>query len=64
MANGIISPISEPTDWVSQIVVVKEKDLLICIDPQPLNKPLERKHFRLPVLDDVLPQMCNAKVFT
>ncbi|PFX13005.1 Retrovirus-related Pol polyprotein [Stylophora pistillata] len=36
----------------------------ICIDPQPLNSALQREHYRLPVLDDVLPKLKNAKVFS
>ena len=65
-AKGIISPINEPTDWVSQMAVVKKKNgsLRICIDPQPLNVALKREHFKLPVLDDILPDLRNAKIFT
>jgi hypothetical protein len=38
--------------------------LRICIDPQPLNEALMREHFKMPTLDDVLPQLHNAKIFT
>ena len=39
----VISPIEEPTDWVSQMVAVERKNsdrVRICIDPRPLNKAL------------------------
>uniref|UniRef100_A0A671XRU6 ribonuclease H n=1 Tax=Sparus aurata TaxID=8175 RepID=A0A671XRU6_SPAAU len=36
----------------------------ICIDPRPLNKALKQNHFPLPTIDDILPDMSKAKVFT
>ncbi|XP_064111251.1 uncharacterized protein LOC135218731 [Macrobrachium nipponense] len=40
------------------------KDIRICIDPQALNKSLEREHHPIPVIDDILPQLSKAKVFS
>ena len=39
---GAITPVSEPTEWVSQMVAAKKKDggIRICIDPRDLNKAL------------------------
>ena len=36
---GAITPVSEPTEWVSQMVAAKKKDggSCICIDPRDLN---------------------------
>ena len=53
-------------EWVSQMAVVKKSNghLRICIDPQSLNATLQRKHYKLPIIDDVLPKLNNAKVFT
>ena len=64
--KGVLVPVTEPTEWVSQMAVVHKRDgkLCICIDPQPLNAALKREHYRLPVLDDVLPQLKDAKVFS
>ena len=55
-----------PTVWVSQMAVVKKPDgsLRICIDPQPLNDALQREHYKLPTLDDVLPNLNNTIVFS
>ena len=36
----------------------------MCIDPHELSKVLMREHFTLPLLDDVLHELRNAKVFT
>ncbi|PFX28550.1 Uncharacterized protein K02A2.6 [Stylophora pistillata] len=54
------------SSWVSQMAFVKKTDgsLRICIDPQPLNDALQREHYRLPTLDDVLPNLNNARVFS
>ena len=43
----VIEPVSEPTPWVSALALVVKKNgnLRICIDPRPLNKVLKREHF-------------------
>ena len=57
---------TEPTEWVSQMAVVHKPNgkLRICIYPQPLNAALKREHYWLPVLDDVLPKLEDAKIFS
>ena len=64
--NGVIQEVDEPTDWVSQMIITMKKnnDIRICLDPQALNKALKREVYPLPVIDDVLPELGNAKVFT
>ena len=41
-----------------------KRDLRICVDPRPLNKALKREHHPMPVLDDLLPDLAKAKVFS
>uniref|UniRef100_A0A672HNR1 Gypsy retrotransposon integrase-like protein 1 n=1 Tax=Salarias fasciatus TaxID=181472 RepID=A0A672HNR1_SALFA len=36
----------------------------VCIDPKPLNTALKRSHFPLPTIEDILPDLSKAKVFT
>ena len=62
----VITPVDEPTDWVSQIVVAVKKsgELRICIDPRPLNTVLKRERYQIPVIDDLLPDLTDARVFT
>lgn len=62
----IIAPVEQSTDWISSMVSVSKQNgkLRICIDPKPLNRALKRSHFPLPTIDDVLPELENAKVFT
>ena len=64
--NEIITPVNEPTEWISALLVVAKSngDVRICIDPKPLNKALLRNHYLMPTIDDVLPELNNAKVFS
>ena len=64
--RGILVPVDEPTQWVSQMAVVVKQNgsLRLCLDPQPLNQALMREHYKLSTLDDVLPSMNNAKIFS
>ena len=64
--RNVISLVDEPTPWVSQMAVVTKPngDLRICIDPQPLNRALQREHYKLPTIDDILPQLKDAKIFS
>ena len=64
--KGVLAPMTEPTERVSQMVVVHKPSgkLRMCIDPQPLNEAFKREHYRLVILDDVLPKLRDAKVFS
>jgi len=64
--GGVLSVVDEPTDFVSHMAIVEKADHSprMCIDPQVLNRALKREHFRLPTLDDVLPKISKANVFS
>ena len=66
--EGIIRPETQPTDWLSNIMI-KEKPngkLRICIDPrQTINKAIKRpKLYTIPTIEERLPLLTKAKVFT
>ncbi|XP_028419155.1 uncharacterized protein K02A2.6-like [Dendronephthya gigantea] len=63
---GVIAKVDKPTPWVSSVVVATKKSgqLRVCIDPKPLNAALKREQYHLPVLDDLLPELAKAKVFS
>ena len=63
---GALMPVDEPTDWVSNLVIATKEsgDLRLCLDTQQLSKALKRGRYPLPVIDDVLPALSQAKVFT
>ena len=58
---------TEPTDWVSSMVVVKKnggEDIRICIDPTDLNRAVKRPHYPLPILEGILPKLKKARIFS
>ena len=63
---GVITPISEPTTWVSQLVITQKRSgaRRVCIDPRELNKTLLREHYTLPVLEDTLHEIKDSRVFS
>ena len=65
--EGIIRPVTLPTDWLSNMLV-KEKPngkLWICIDPsQTINKAIKRPKYTIPTIEEKLPLLTRAKVFT
>ena len=63
---GVITPVEEPTPWVSQLVITQKPSgkLRVCIDPRELNKALLREHFILPTLDETLHELGNSRVFS
>ena len=63
--KGIIQKVKEPTDWISSMVVVaKPGKIRICLDPRDLNKAIQRPKYQMPTLEEVLPRLSKAKVFT
>jgi hypothetical protein len=63
---GVITPVDEPTPWVSQLVIAEKKsgELRVCLDPRELNKALQREHYTLPILDDTLHELSQSRVFS
>ena len=64
--KGILEPVAVPTEWISSMVVVKKSNgkVRLCIVLKPTNQALKRNCYPLPVMDDLLAQLANAKVFS
>ena len=64
--DDIIEPVTEPSAWISALLVVHRADnkVRVCLDPKPLNRALKRSNYPMPTIDDVLPQLSKAKVFS
>ena len=62
----VLAPMDEPSEWTNQFVATTKKngDIRICIDPQRLNQALMRERYKMPTLDELLPDLSEAKVFT
>ena len=63
---NVIEKITEPTDWVSSMVVVEKANgsLRICLDPKDLNKAIKREYYHMPTAEDIFGEMKGAKFFT
>lgn len=62
---GYITKVEEPTEWVSSMVVaVRNGKVRICIDPKDLNEVIQRENYPLKTIEDVIPMIPNAKVFS
>ena len=61
----VIAPVDEPTVWFSQFVVAVKKsgELRVCIDPKALNAALKWERYQIPVIDELLPDLAEARVF-
>ena len=46
------------------VTVVKPDKLRICIDPKDLNRAMKRPNYQIPILDEILPTLVNAKIFS
>ena len=63
---GIIEQVTDPTPWVSSLVTVLKPNgqIRVCIDPKDLNRVLRRSHYPTPTIDEILPELSRAKVFS
>ena len=61
---GMIRKSNSP--WVSAVVFVRKKDrsLLFCIDQKKMNAKMVRDAYSLPMVDETLDCLNEAKLFT
>ena len=67
MTDGVISPVEEPTDWCSGIVVVTKADnssVRTCVDLTALNKAVLREVHPLRSVDEDLARLAGSTIFT
>ena len=65
--QGVIVPVTEPTEWVNSIVchVTDKPDgskkVRLCLDPKDLNKNIKREHYYSKTIDEILPLLHGSK---
>lgn len=66
VADAIIAPVTEATDWVSSMVVVQKPNgkIRLCLDPKDLNTAIRREHYPIPTIEEVSTRMKQARFFT
>ena len=65
--KGVIARVDKPTEWISNLTAVWKTDkgqVRVCLDQKDLNKAIKRNHYNMPILDDVLPQLTETKIFS
>ena len=60
------APMDAPTEWVTDVMIATKPsgDLRICINLKDLNNALKWERYPIPVIEDVLPELSKARVFT
>ena len=63
--NGILAKLTEPTSWVSSLVIVKKPNgkKRVCLDPRDLNGAIKRSHYPPPTIEEVSTRLSRARVF-
>lgn len=64
--QGIIEKVNGVSKWISQMVIAPkdDNDVRICVDMRRANTAIERENHPLPTMDDFLPQLNDAKLFS
>lgn len=62
----MITPVTEPSDWVSSMAAtIKNKDeIRICINPKDLNAAIKRQRYPMRTVDEIVAHMADATVLT
>jgi hypothetical protein len=63
---GLIVKVSDPTDWVSPMVVARKSngEIRICLDPADLNGAIKRQHYQVPSAQKIVSRIGKAKYFS
>ena len=66
LEQGVISPVTTPTEWCAGIVPVLKPNgkVRICVDLTELNKAVQREVHPMPSVDKSLAKLGNSKVFS
>ena len=55
-----------PTSWINPLVIVPKSNgaIKICLDMRCANESLIRERHQIPKLEEILPELSNAKYFS
>jgi hypothetical protein len=64
--QGVISKVTNPTDWVNNLVIIEKtnKSLRLCINPLHLNKYIKREYYNIPTCDEIVNKLSGKSVFS
>ena len=63
---NIIEPVNRPTSWLNPFVPVPKLDgsIRLCLDIRQANKAILRERHMIPKIEDILPELHGACVFS
>ena len=63
---GVITPVSEPTDWVNALAFSRKASggMRVCLDPRSLNQCLKRTHHKTPTVEEITNRLSGSTVFS
>ena len=64
--DNIICRVEEPTRWVNPMCIVTKKSgqLRLCLDPKDLNRAIQREHYPLPKVEEIMSRLNGAMYFS
>ena len=64
--QGIITPVTEPGEWVSSLTYSRKSNGTInpCLDPHNLKIAIIREHYKVPTLDEIYHRLSSTTVFS
>ena len=63
--KGILTKAVEPAESISSMVIAaKPQKIRICLDPKNLNRAVQRPKFQMPTLEELLPELSKARIFS
>lgn len=65
--QGIIEKVDRPSRWASPLVIVPRNnsdEIRICVDMRRANEAVERENHPLPIFEDFIAELAEAKVFS
>ncbi|RXN17021.1 RNA-directed DNA polymerase-like protein [Labeo rohita] len=62
--NGVIEPVTDPTDWCAPMVPVPKPNgkVRICVDLKKLNEAVKRERYVLPTAEEIIAKLSSATV--
>ena len=66
MGLDIIEPVEVPSQWISPVVVIPQKngDIRLCVDMRRANQAATRERYPIPTVDEVIQDLNQSKVFS
>ena len=64
--EDIITPVEEPTDWVSSLAYSMKPNgkLRLCLNPKDLNLAIKRDHYKTPTVEEITHKLARSTRFT